>query len=229
MIFPFINTTTCPCCVLLWSVASYLLLSGTALNDRTEFSGDSSEQREPTNLPHKQESPPWVEMNRALRKEELQFEEDEEVKQDENREQKKKTFRPGDWGRPEARRQSSSGWTLRPARRLRLRKITEGLCTGEMCDHIPIYRRAVLAKMWWSVWKEQAHRPREHLGGYCNKITWKRCSSEVLLHTVHLGLPVRGRQAGTAGFHKNSSLVNCSVSDSVAFCYSLLSCKVNIM
>lgn len=50
---------------------------------------------------------------------------------------------PGVWGRPEARRQSSSGWTLRPARRLRLRKITE-----EMCDQIPIYRRVVLAEMW---------------------------------------------------------------------------------
>ena len=114
MIFPFINTTTCPCCVLLWSVASYLLLSGTALNDRTEFSGDSSEQREPTNLPHKQQSPPWVEMNRALRKEELQFEEDEEVKQDENREQKKKTFRPGDWGRPTNEGQSREGEEQRP-------------------------------------------------------------------------------------------------------------------
>lgn len=115
MIFPFINTTTCPCCLISWSVASYLLLSGTALNDRTEFSGDSSEQREPTNLPHKQQSPPWEEMNRALRKEELQLEEDEEeVKQDENREQKKKTFRPGDWGRPINEGQSREGKAQRP-------------------------------------------------------------------------------------------------------------------
>ncbi|XP_070231373.1 extracellular matrix protein 2 isoform X3 [Bos mutus] len=102
----------CPVCS--DTVASYLLLSGTALNDRTEFSGDSSEQREPTNLPHKQQSPPWVEMNRALRKEELQLEEDEEVKQDENREQKKKTFRPGDWGRPINEGQSREGKAQRP-------------------------------------------------------------------------------------------------------------------
>ena len=120
MIFPFINTTTCPCCLLLWSVASYLLLSGTALNDRTEFSGDSSEQREPANLPHKQESPPWVEMNRALGKEELQFEEDEEeVKQDENREQKKKTSRPGDWGSPPNEGQNREGREQRPGEEAR--------------------------------------------------------------------------------------------------------------
>lgn len=74
----------------MWSVASYLLLSSIALNDRTEFSGDSSEQREPTSLLHKQQPSPWVEMHQALRKEELQFEEEEEIKQDEDREQKEK-------------------------------------------------------------------------------------------------------------------------------------------
>ena len=61
----------------------------------------------------------------------------------------------------------------------------------------------------------------------CNKITWKWCSSEALLLTVHLGLPVRGRQADTAGFQKNSSLVICSgaVGDSIAFFYSLCHVK----
>ncbi|XP_022368338.1 extracellular matrix protein 2 isoform X1 [Enhydra lutris kenyoni] len=74
---------------------------GTALSDRSEFSGDSSEQREPTNLPRKQLPPRRVEMDQVLQKEELQFEEDEEEsKEDEDREQKKQTPEPGEQGRP---------------------------------------------------------------------------------------------------------------------------------
>ncbi|XP_026954124.1 extracellular matrix protein 2 isoform X4 [Sagmatias obliquidens] len=102
----------CPVCS--DTVASYLLLSSIALNDRTEFSGDSSEQREPTSLLHKQQPSPWVEMHQALRKEELQFEEEEEIKQDEDREQKEKIPRPGDWGRPPNERQSREGGEQRP-------------------------------------------------------------------------------------------------------------------
>ncbi|XP_032116373.1 extracellular matrix protein 2 isoform X4 [Sapajus apella] len=69
---------------------SYSLLSGIPLNDRTEFSGDSSEQREPTNLLHKQLPPPQVGMDQILRKEVLQSEEDEEMKE-EDTEQKRQT------------------------------------------------------------------------------------------------------------------------------------------
>ncbi|XP_074251621.1 extracellular matrix protein 2 isoform X3 [Saimiri boliviensis] len=69
---------------------SYSLLSGIPLNDRTEFSGDSSEQREPTNLLHKQLPPPQVGMDQILRKEALQSEEDEEMKE-EDTEQKRQT------------------------------------------------------------------------------------------------------------------------------------------
>ncbi|XP_066897224.1 extracellular matrix protein 2 isoform X2 [Kogia breviceps] len=103
------------CCPVCSDTASYLLLSRIALNDRTEFSGDSSEQREPTSLLHKQQPSPWVEMHQALRKEELQFEEDEEeIKQDEDREQKEKIPRPGDWGRPPNEGQSREGGEQRP-------------------------------------------------------------------------------------------------------------------
>ncbi|XP_022420305.1 extracellular matrix protein 2 isoform X2 [Delphinapterus leucas] len=103
----------CPVCS--DTVASYLLLSSIALNDRTEFSGDSSEQREHTSLLHKQQPSPWVEMHQALRKEELQFEEEEEeIKQDEDREQKEKIPRPGDWGRPPNEGQSREGGEQRP-------------------------------------------------------------------------------------------------------------------
>ncbi|XP_057575736.1 extracellular matrix protein 2 isoform X2 [Hippopotamus amphibius kiboko] len=74
-----------------------------------------TEQREPTSLPHKQEPPPWVEMDQALKKEELQFEEDgEEVKQYEDSEQKKKTPRPGDWGRLPNEGQSKEGGEQTP-------------------------------------------------------------------------------------------------------------------
>ncbi|XP_066897226.1 extracellular matrix protein 2 isoform X5 [Kogia breviceps] len=74
-----------------------------------------TEQREPTSLLHKQQPSPWVEMHQALRKEELQFEEDEEeIKQDEDREQKEKIPRPGDWGRPPNEGQSREGGEQRP-------------------------------------------------------------------------------------------------------------------
>lgn len=98
MIFPFTNITPRPCCVL---PARPATSRGTALSDRSEFSGDSSEQREPTNLPHKQLPPRRVEMDQVLQKEELQFEEDEEgSKEDEDGEQKKQIPGPGEQGRP---------------------------------------------------------------------------------------------------------------------------------
>ncbi|XP_078222135.1 extracellular matrix protein 2 isoform X7 [Callithrix jacchus] len=68
---------------------SYSPLGGILLNDRTEFSGDSSEQREPTNLLHKQLPPHQVGMDQILRKEALLSEEDEEMKED--TEQKRQT------------------------------------------------------------------------------------------------------------------------------------------
>uniref|UniRef100_A0A2K5EW16 Extracellular matrix protein 2 n=1 Tax=Aotus nancymaae TaxID=37293 RepID=A0A2K5EW16_AOTNA len=78
------------CCPVCSATVSYSLLSGILLNDRTEFSGDSSEQRESTNLLHKQLPPPQVGMDQILRKEALQSEEDEEMKE-EDREQKRQT------------------------------------------------------------------------------------------------------------------------------------------
>ncbi|XP_008689084.2 extracellular matrix protein 2 isoform X1 [Ursus maritimus] len=104
---------TCPhtvtpegeCCPVCSDAASRPLLSGTALSDRSEFSGDSSEQREPTNSRRKQLPPGRVEMDQVLQKEELQFEEEEESKEDEN-EQKKQTPGPGEQGRP-----LSEGWS----------------------------------------------------------------------------------------------------------------------
>ncbi|XP_035568104.1 extracellular matrix protein 2 isoform X3 [Canis lupus familiaris] len=101
---------TCPqtvrpegeCCSVCSDAAtSHLQLTGTALSDRSEFSGDSSEQTEPTNSPHQ------VEMDQALQKEELQFEEnEEEIKEDKDKEQKKKTLGPGGQGRSLAEEQS---------------------------------------------------------------------------------------------------------------------------
>ncbi|ELK03390.1 Extracellular matrix protein 2 [Pteropus alecto] len=58
-----------------------------------------TEQREPTHLLQKQLPPPQVEMDQALKKEGLEFEEDEDIKENEDREQKKKIHGPGDAGR----------------------------------------------------------------------------------------------------------------------------------
>ncbi|XP_004384275.1 extracellular matrix protein 2 isoform X1 [Trichechus manatus latirostris] len=100
---------TCPetftpeeeCCPVCSHTVSYSLFSGIALNDRTEFSGDSSEQREPTTLLHKQLIPTQLEMDQVLRKEAFQSEkeEDEEIKEDEDMQQKKKNLGPQDRGR----------------------------------------------------------------------------------------------------------------------------------
>ncbi|KAF6118402.1 extracellular matrix protein 2 [Phyllostomus discolor] len=96
------------CCPVCSDTVSYLLLSDRALNDRTEFSGDSSEQGETTNLLHKQRPPPRVEMDQALRKEELQFEEsNEEIKENEDR--KQKIPGTGDGERLTTERQSREG------------------------------------------------------------------------------------------------------------------------
>jgi len=98
----------CPVCS--DAATSRPLLSGTALSDRSEFSGDSSEQREPTNVPRKQLPPRRVEMDQVLQKEELQFEEDEEESKDKDKEQKKETLGPGEQGRP-----LSEGWSREEA------------------------------------------------------------------------------------------------------------------
>ncbi|XP_047635245.1 extracellular matrix protein 2 isoform X2 [Phacochoerus africanus] len=104
------------CCPVCSDTASDLLLSSIALNDRTEFSGDSSEQRERNNLLHKQQPPSWVEMDQVMRKEQHQYEEDEEeIKQVEEKEQKKNTPRRGDWGIPSKEGQSREGGEQRPA------------------------------------------------------------------------------------------------------------------
>ncbi|XP_066224466.1 extracellular matrix protein 2 isoform X1 [Saccopteryx leptura] len=103
----------CPVCS--DTVATYLLLGGKALNDRTEFSGDSSEQREPTNLLHKQKPPAQVEIDEALRKEELQSEEaEEEIPENDDRKQKNNTPGPGDEGRLHKEEQSREGAKQRP-------------------------------------------------------------------------------------------------------------------
>ncbi|KAM4803408.1 extracellular matrix protein 2 isoform X3 [Urocitellus parryii] len=81
------------CCPICTDTVSYSLLSGKALNDRNEFSGDSSEQREPTNILHK--PPPQVEMDQVFRKEALESEEDEEVKENGHQEE---TAGPQDQG-----------------------------------------------------------------------------------------------------------------------------------
>ncbi|XP_040611883.1 extracellular matrix protein 2 isoform X1 [Mesocricetus auratus] len=66
----------CPICS--DSVDFSSLLNGRTLNDKTEFSGDSSEQRESINILHKQVPPPQMEMDQVVIKEDLQSEEDEE-------------------------------------------------------------------------------------------------------------------------------------------------------
>ncbi|XP_073734348.1 extracellular matrix protein 2 isoform X2 [Callorhinus ursinus] len=91
----------CPVCSDAGITASRPRLSGATLSDRGEFSGDSSEQREPTNVPRKQLPPRRVEMDQVLQKEELRFEEDEEEsKGDKEKGQKKQTRGPGEQGRP---------------------------------------------------------------------------------------------------------------------------------
>lgn len=100
-----------PCMV----VAASSLLSGAALNDKTECSGDSSEQREPTNLLHQQRPPPRVEVDGALRKEELHSEEAEEMEENEDKEQKKKMPGPGAVGRLPAEGQGREGAEQGPA------------------------------------------------------------------------------------------------------------------
>lgn len=75
--------------------------------------------------------------------------------------------------------------------------------------------------------RSKPQRPREHLGGYCNKITWKWCSSEVPSPHCPPRASCQGEGWHTAGFQKNSSLVNCSgaVSDSVKLSVTV-SCHV---
>ncbi|XP_015984318.2 extracellular matrix protein 2 isoform X1 [Rousettus aegyptiacus] len=102
----------CPVCS--DTVASYSLLSGTTLNDKTEFSGDSSEKREPTHLLQKQLPPPQVEMDQALKKEGIESKEDEDIKENEDREQKKKMHGPGDEGRLPGERESREEEDRRP-------------------------------------------------------------------------------------------------------------------
>ncbi|XP_043421707.1 extracellular matrix protein 2 isoform X1 [Prionailurus bengalensis] len=102
----------CPVCV---DTASPQPLSGTAVSDTSEFSGDSSEQREATNLPCKQLPSCPLEMNPVLQKEELWFEEDEEeIKEDKDKEQKKQTADLGEQGRPLSEGRSREGGEQRP-------------------------------------------------------------------------------------------------------------------
>ncbi|KAM8802622.1 extracellular matrix protein 2 isoform 3-T4 [Rhynchonycteris naso] len=74
-----------------------------------------TEQREPTNLFHKPKPPPQVEMDEALRKEELQSEEaEEEIPENDDRKQKNNIPVPGDGGRLHKEEQSREGAEQRP-------------------------------------------------------------------------------------------------------------------
>ncbi|GAB5579612.1 extracellular matrix protein 2 isoform X1 [Prionailurus iriomotensis] len=74
-----------------------------------------TEQREATNLPCKQLPSCPLEMNPVLQKEELWFEEDEEeIKEDKDKEQKKQTADLGEQGRPLSEGRSREGGEQRP-------------------------------------------------------------------------------------------------------------------
>ncbi|XP_037348103.1 extracellular matrix protein 2 isoform X2 [Talpa occidentalis] len=74
-----------------------------------------TEQRKPIDSLHKQLPPPQVDTNHALRKEEFQFEEDEEeIKEDESREGNKKTSGPKNQGRLPNEGQSRDRGIKRP-------------------------------------------------------------------------------------------------------------------
>lgn len=83
------------------------------LNGRTEFSGDSSEQREPANVLPKQLPPPQVEMDQVFRKEALQSEEEESK---EDRKHKKETARHRNQGKPHRERGSRRERKQRPGK-----------------------------------------------------------------------------------------------------------------
>ncbi|XP_004647605.1 extracellular matrix protein 2 isoform X2 [Octodon degus] len=103
------------CCPVCSDTVSYSLVNDNTLNDRTEFSGDSSEQTEPTNVLPKQLPPLQVEMDQVFGKEALHSEEDkEETKGD--RQHKKEPSGHRNQGKPhseESRRESKQ----RPGKR----------------------------------------------------------------------------------------------------------------
>nr|KAF6484128.1 extracellular matrix protein 2 [Rousettus aegyptiacus] len=73
-----------------------------------------TEKREPTHLLQKQLPPPQVEMDQALKKEGIESKEDEDIKENEDREQKKKMHGPGDEGRLPGERESREEEDRRP-------------------------------------------------------------------------------------------------------------------
>ncbi|XP_007529234.1 extracellular matrix protein 2 isoform X2 [Erinaceus europaeus] len=75
-----------------------------------------TEQREPIHLLHKQTSPSGVERKQAVRRKKLHLKENKELKEDEDREAKKKPAIPGDWGRQSSEGHSRECGNGNPAR-----------------------------------------------------------------------------------------------------------------
>uniref|UniRef100_G1SUW0 Extracellular matrix protein 2 n=1 Tax=Oryctolagus cuniculus TaxID=9986 RepID=G1SUW0_RABIT len=87
------------CCPVCPNAVSSPLLSDIALQDSTAFSGDSSDQREPVHLLHKQLPPAQVQTDQGSRREALESEEDEEEIKEDDVEHERDTPGPRDGGK----------------------------------------------------------------------------------------------------------------------------------